>query len=137
MPIQPIQNPKVKIPPMEILRRRLQPWKMSLLIQISMIWVISQIHRTSIVIQDKGLKKMPFQINIFNIKTNSIANNANISLGPSVQNSHTANQKWVGSNFALGDLSPSSSFSLNGFGDTDISDQDQIANPSSPIANQF
>jgi len=91
----------------------------------------------SIVIRDKGLNKMPFQINIFNIKTNSIANNANISLGPSVQNSHTANQKWIGSNFALGDLSPSSSFSLNGFGDTDISDQDQIANPSSPIANQF
>lgn len=80
---------------------------------------------------------MPFQINIFNIKTNSVANNANISLGPSVQNSHTANQKWVGSNFALGDLSPSNSFSVNGFGDPDISDQDQIANPSAPITNQF
>ena len=137
MPIQRILNHKVKIHPMEILHRHLRRWKMSLLIQTLMIWVISQIHQTSLAIRDKGLKKMPFQINIFNIKTNSVANNANISLGPSVQNSHTANQKWVGSNFSLGDLSPSSSFSLNGVGDTDISDQDQIANPSSPIANQF
>ncbi|MDP4106989.1 MAG: spore germination protein [Bacillota bacterium] len=80
---------------------------------------------------------MPFQINIFNIKTNAINNNANISLGPSVQNSHTANSKWVGTNMAFGDLSPSGSFSANGVADTDISDQDQIANPSGPVANQF
>ncbi|MGG1674642.1 spore germination protein [Neobacillus sp. NRS-1170] len=80
---------------------------------------------------------MPFQINVFNIKTNSIANNANISLGPSVQNSHTANQKWIGANLALGDLSPSSSCSFNGFVDPDVSDQDQIANPSFPISTQF
>jgi hypothetical protein len=80
---------------------------------------------------------MPFQINIFNIKTNSINNNANISLGPAVHNSHTANTKWVGTNMALGDLSPSTSFSTNSVADVDISDQDQILNPSSPIANQF
>ncbi|MEH7437054.1 spore germination protein [Neobacillus drentensis] len=80
---------------------------------------------------------MPFQINIFNIKTNSINNNANISLGPAVHNSHTANTKWVGTNMALGDFSPSTSFSTNGVADTDISDQDQILNPSSPITNQF
>jgi len=80
---------------------------------------------------------MPFQINIFNIKTNSINNNANISLGPAVHNSHTANTKWVGTNMALGDLSPASSISNNGVADFDISDQDQIANPSAPVANQF
>ncbi|WP_462411896.1 spore germination protein [Neobacillus sp. Marseille-QA0830] len=80
---------------------------------------------------------MPFQINIFNIKTNAISNNANISLGPSVQNSHTANQKWIGTNLAFGDLAPSAAGSLNTYTDLDISDQDQIANPSSPIANQF
>ncbi|MFZ7944339.1 MULTISPECIES: spore germination protein [Bacillaceae] len=80
---------------------------------------------------------MPFQINIFNIKTNSINNNANISLGPAVQNSHTANQKWIGINFALGDISPASSFSLNSNVDPDITDQDQIANPSLPVSNQF
>lgn len=80
---------------------------------------------------------MPFQINIFNIKTNSINNNANISLGPAVHNSHTANSKWVGTNIALGDLSPSNSISVNGVADPDISDQDQIANPSLPITNQF
>ncbi|MGG3470112.1 spore germination protein [Neobacillus pocheonensis] len=80
---------------------------------------------------------MPFQINVFNIKTNSIANNANISLGPAVQNSHTANQKWIGANYALGDLAPASSCSFNGFVDPDVSDQDQIANPSFPISTQF
>lgn len=80
---------------------------------------------------------MPFQINVFNIKTNAINNNANISLGPSVQNSHTANTKWVGTNMAFGDLSPTGSLSANGVTDVDISDQDQIANPSGPVANQF
>lgn len=80
---------------------------------------------------------MPFQINIFNIKTNSIANNANISLGPSVQNSHTANQKWVGTNFALGDISPTSSCSFNVFVDPDLTDQDQIANPAIPNSIQL
>lgn len=80
---------------------------------------------------------MPFQINIFNIKTNAINNNANISLGPAVHNSHTANTKLVGANIGMGDFSPNSSISANGVGDFDISDQDQIANPSSPISNQF
>ncbi|WML44983.1 spore germination protein [Neobacillus sp. PS3-40] len=80
---------------------------------------------------------MPFQINIFNIKTNSLNNNANISLGPAVHNSHTANTKWVGTNMALGDFSPTNSISANGVADLDVSDQDQIANPSSPISNQF
>jgi hypothetical protein len=80
---------------------------------------------------------MPFQINIFNIKTNAINNIGNISLGPAVHNSHTANSKWVGTNMAFGDLSPTGSISTNGVGDTDISDQDQIANPSGPVANQF
>ncbi|NRD78963.1 spore germination protein [Bacillus sp. BRMEA1] len=80
---------------------------------------------------------MPFQINVFNIKTNAVNNNANISLGPAVQNSHTANQKWIGVNMALGDFSPASSCSFNGYFDTDISDQDQIANPSLPMSSQF
>lgn len=80
---------------------------------------------------------MPFQINIFNIKTNAINNNANISLGPAVHNSHTANSKWVGTNMGFGDLSPNGSVSGNGVVDTDISDQDQIANPSGPVSNQF
>lgn len=80
---------------------------------------------------------MPFQINVFNIKTNALNNNANISLGPSVQNSHTANTKWVGTNMAFGDLSPTGSLSSNGVADVDISDQGQIANPSGQVTNQF
>ncbi|WP_040208619.1 spore germination protein [Neobacillus jeddahensis] len=80
---------------------------------------------------------MPFQINVFNIKTNALNNNANIDFGTNVQNSHTANTKWIGTNIAFGDLSPAGSTSVNGFADTDISDQDQIANPAIPISNQF
>lgn len=80
---------------------------------------------------------MPFQINIFNIKTNAMNNNANMALGPAVQNSHTANSKWVGTNMGFGDLSPNGAVSANGVGDFDISDQGQIANPSMPISNQF
>lgn len=62
---------------------------------------------------------------------------ANISLGPTVHNNHTANTKWVGTNRALGDLFTASSFSNNGVADFDISDQNQIANPTGPIANPF
>lgn len=80
---------------------------------------------------------MPFQINIFNIKTNGINNNANVSLGPAIHNSHTANTKLVGANIGFGDFSPVSSFSLNCVGDVDVSDQDQIANPSFPVQNQI
>lgn len=80
---------------------------------------------------------MPFQINIFNIKTNAINNNANINLGPGIHNSHTANAKLVGANIGFGDFSPAGSCSFNGVGDMDITDQDQIANPSFPIQNQI
>lgn len=79
---------------------------------------------------------MPFQINVFNFKVNSLSHNANIDVGPTVHNSHTANSKWVGSNMALGDLSPTTSITANGVADIDVSDQDQIANPSTPITNQ-
>ncbi|MCM3767891.1 spore germination protein [Neobacillus niacini] len=80
---------------------------------------------------------MPFQINIFNLKSNAINNNGNIDFGPIVQNSHTSNTKLIGTNAAFGDLSPSTSLHLNGYTDIDVSDQDQIANPSAPILNQI
>ncbi|RDI43174.1 spore germination protein [Falsibacillus pallidus] len=80
---------------------------------------------------------MPFQINVFNIKTNGLANNANINIGAAVHNSHTANSKWVGATFGLGDLSTIGSLLANSYIDFDVSDQDQIANPSAPITNQL
>jgi len=80
---------------------------------------------------------MPFQINIFNVKTNAMNNNANIDFGPIVQNSHTSNSKFIGTNAAFGDLSPSTSTHFNGYTDVDVSDQDQIANPAIPIQNQI
>ncbi|MCM3124011.1 spore germination protein [Mesobacillus sp. AQ2] len=80
---------------------------------------------------------MPYQINIFNIKVNGITQNGNLDVGPTVHNSHTANSKNFGVNFSLGDFSPSSSLQNTGIFDPDVSDQDQIANPSAPIANQI
>ncbi|RFU65414.1 spore germination protein [Peribacillus glennii] len=80
---------------------------------------------------------MPYQINIFNIKTNSITSNANIDIGPTIQNSHTSNFKQIGANFGFGDFSVSGSCMANGMLDTDIADQDQIATPSMPMANQL
>ncbi|WP_042457479.1 spore germination protein [Neobacillus dielmonensis] len=80
---------------------------------------------------------MPFQINIFNFKNNAINNNGNIDFGPIVHNSHTSNSKLVGTNAAFGDLSPATSYHANGYVDFDVTDQDQIANPSAPVSNQF
>jgi hypothetical protein len=80
---------------------------------------------------------MPFVINIFNIKTNTIANNGNFDVGPTIQNSHTATNKVVGSNNTFGDLSFSASSQVNGFNDPDVFDQGQLANPSAPMAGQF
>ncbi|WJH32419.1 spore germination protein [Paenibacillus aurantius] len=80
---------------------------------------------------------MPFQINIANFKINGISRNGNIDVGANVQNSHTANTKMVGANFSVGDFSPAFSAMSNAVLDPDISDQDQIANPSAPLANQL
>lgn len=80
---------------------------------------------------------MPYQINIFSIKVNGANQNGNIDIGPTVHNSHTANSKFIGANFSLGDFSPPSAVLNSGILDSDVSDQDQIANPSMPIANQL
>ncbi|MEH7379088.1 spore germination protein [Bacillus sp. JJ1533] len=80
---------------------------------------------------------MPYMINIFNIKTNSMSQNANFDIGGTVHNSHTANSKNISLSFSLGDLSPNSSITAGGYLDTDVSDQDQIFNPSLPVSNQF
>ncbi|ALS24300.1 MULTISPECIES: spore germination protein [Paenibacillus] len=80
---------------------------------------------------------MPFLINIANMKTNGVTQNGNIDIGATVHNSHTANTKMIGANFALGDISLTVSNMFNAVIDPDISDQDQIANPSAPVTNQF
>ncbi|MFS0864277.1 spore germination protein [Fredinandcohnia sp. 179-A 10B2 NHS] len=80
---------------------------------------------------------MPYQINIFNVKVNGANQNGNIDIGPTVHNSHTANSKFIGANISLGDFSPTSAVLNSGVMDSDVSDQDQIANPSMPIANQI
>lgn len=45
---------------------------------------------------------MPYQINVVNIKVNGATQNGNVDIGQTVQNSHTANSKFVGANFSLG-----------------------------------
>jgi hypothetical protein len=77
---------------------------------------------------------MPFAINIFNIQVNGISKNGNVDVGTNIQNSHTANSKSVGACFALGNFSIANSFAVNTYIDPDVSDQDQIANPSAPVA---
>lgn len=75
---------------------------------------------------------MPYQINIFNIKVNGVTQNGNVDIGPTVHNSHTANSKLNGANFSFGDFAVTCSQMNTCIIDPDVSDQDQIANPSMP-----
>lgn len=79
---------------------------------------------------------MPYFIQFYNMKTNGVNMNGNIDIGPTVQNSHTANTKSMGANFNLGDLAIANSIMINRNVDPDLSDQDQISNPATPIAGQ-
>jgi hypothetical protein len=80
---------------------------------------------------------MPFFINIVNMKTNGVSQNGNIDIGAIVHNSHTSNNKLMGTNLSLGDFSLTSSNMITNTIDPDIDDQGQIANPSAPITNQI
>ncbi|MBM7645080.1 hypothetical protein JOD45_001291 [Scopulibacillus daqui] len=80
---------------------------------------------------------MPYGINIFNMKINGVSKNANVDIGPTIQNSHTANSKAVGPCLAFGDFSPANSLSYNNYFDPDVADQGQTANPSAPASGQF
>jgi Spore germination protein gerPA/gerPF len=79
---------------------------------------------------------MPYQINILGIKVNGVTQNGNVDIGPTVHNSHTSNLKLFGANFSLGDLSATGSQQNTIVVDPDVSDQDQIANPSLPMVGQ-
>ncbi|MEH7111419.1 spore germination protein [Neobacillus niacini] len=79
---------------------------------------------------------MPNQIKIFNLHVNGMAQNANINIGSTLQNSHTSNIKLFGANFSMGDFSPASSLIITVTQDSDKSDQGQTENPSSPNSSQ-
>ncbi|RDW15792.1 hypothetical protein CWR48_18860 [Oceanobacillus arenosus] len=79
---------------------------------------------------------MPYQINISGIKVNGVTQNGNLDFGPTVHNSHTSNTKLFGVNFSMGDLSGARSQLNTSIADSDVSDQDQIANPSLPMVGQ-
>ena len=79
---------------------------------------------------------MSNKIKIYNLHVNGIAQNANINLGSTVQNSHTSNIKLFGANFSMGDFSPANSLNITVTQDSDISDQGQTDNPSSPESSQ-
>lgn len=78
---------------------------------------------------------MSNQINIFNLYVNGMSTNANINIGRTLQNSHTANVKLVGANFSSGDFSPAKALIITVVQDPDIFDQGQIENPSSSQEN--
>ncbi|WP_338448505.1 spore germination protein [Niallia oryzisoli] len=78
---------------------------------------------------------MSNQINIFNLYVNGMTQNANINIGRTLQNSHTANVKLFGANFSVGDFSPAKSLIITVIQDPDICDQGQIENPSSSENN--
>jgi Spore germination protein gerPA/gerPF len=80
---------------------------------------------------------MPFFINIVNMKTNGVSQVGSIDIGAAVHNSHTSNNKLIGVNFSVGDLSPTFSNMISAYFDPDIDDQGQVANPSAPITNQI
>lgn len=80
---------------------------------------------------------MPVINNIFNIKVNNVSSNGSISFGNTLHNSHTSNSKLQGTNSSIGDFSPANSLTKNFTNDNDISDQDQIANPSYPIGKNI
>ncbi|RLL48379.1 spore germination protein [Oceanobacillus piezotolerans] len=80
---------------------------------------------------------MPYQINFLGIKVNGMTQNGNLDIGHTVHNSHTSNTKMFGTNFSLGDLSATSSQLNTAILDPDVSDQDQIANPSIPMSGQI
>ncbi|HET7658159.1 MAG TPA: spore germination protein [Bacillales bacterium] len=79
---------------------------------------------------------MPYFIQFFNMKTNGVTMNGNIDVGPTVQNSHTANTKSIGANFNIGDFTIANSLMCNRGVDPDISDQGQISNPANPVSPQ-
>jgi len=79
---------------------------------------------------------MSNQINIFNLHVNGMTQNANIAIGRTLHNSHTANVKLFGANFSMGDFSPTSSLIITVIQDSDISDQGQTENPSSSNNSQ-
>ncbi|MED4280909.1 spore germination protein [Priestia megaterium] len=56
--------------------------------------------------------------------TNGVTQNANIYFGSTIQNRHTANSKFNGANFSLGNFSPTCSQMNTGVLDPDVSDQD-------------
>jgi hypothetical protein len=83
---------------------------------------------------DTEVYYMPTIINIYTLKINSISSNAsvnigesfhntlplmsqngNIDVGAALQNSHTSNNKLVGVNFSVGDLSPAFSNMISGY----------------------
>jgi hypothetical protein len=79
---------------------------------------------------------LPTVINIFNMKINSITNNASVNIGESLHNSHTANTKAQGTNASFGDVSPPRATMKNMYIDPDVNDQGDIATVDTAFTRQ-
>jgi hypothetical protein len=71
-------------------------------------------------------------IKVGKIQVNGVTQNGNVDVGPIVHNSHTANSKYVGVCFTMGDFSQAKCIMYNWVKSSAVSDQGQIENPSSP-----
>ncbi|HET7580693.1 MAG TPA: spore germination protein [Bacillales bacterium] len=79
---------------------------------------------------------MPFSVNVYNLKVNSIASNGSLNLGPVIHNSHSARSKLFGGNASVGDQSPTSALMNNKIADPDLIDQSDFLTSDTAYATQ-
>jgi hypothetical protein len=79
---------------------------------------------------------MPVNVNVFNVKVNSITNNGSLNVGPVIHNSHSARTKLFGGNSTIGDESPAEAFMKNAVHDADFVDQSDIATSDTAYTGQ-
>lgn len=84
----------------------------------------------------RQVKWMPFSVNVFNLKVNSIASNGSLNLGPVIHNSHSARSKSFGSNSSVGDQSPTKALMSNHIKDPDFIDQSDVQTKDNAYATQ-
>ncbi|MDY0404245.1 spore germination protein [Virgibacillus sp. 179-BFC.A HS] len=71
---------------------------------------------------------MSLGINLGTLKANSVQNNASITIGPALHNSHSVQMKLFGNNISIGDYSPPSAVFNNQVDDRDLVDQSLVGN---------
>jgi hypothetical protein len=71
---------------------------------------------------------MSLVVNVQNVKVNHVNNNASITIGPALLNSHSAQTKLFGNNIVIGDNSIGKGQFTNYVDDRDLMDQGIVGN---------